>query len=86
MNKAKEEIILVTVNSPFKSYMSDEFIVDALKNCKPNCSQIYSFFTEISIEDQLDFALSNGISVSELIKTAEAISNMAGYKMPICKK
>ena len=51
MNKAKEEIIIVTVNSPFKSYMSDELIVDALKNCKPNCSQIYSFFTEISVED-----------------------------------
>ncbi len=86
MNKAKEEIIIVTINSPFKSYMGVELIVDALKNCKPNCSQIYSFFTEISVEDQREFARTNGISESELIKTAEQISNMAGYKMPICKK
>ena len=85
MNKAREEIITATVNSPFKSYMGVELIVDALQNCKPNYSQIYSFFTEISVEDQRDFARSNGISESKLIESAELISHLAGYEMPICK-
>ena len=64
--------------------MSVESIVDALKNCKPNYTQIYSFFTEISVEDQRDFARSKGISEFELMQVAKLTSDLAGHKMPIC--
>ena len=84
MTQNKESIIIATINSPYKKYMGVNSIVEALKNCKPNCTQIYSFFIDISVGDQLEFAQSKGISKHELIQTAKKISEMSGQKMPIC--
>ena len=84
MTKSKEEIIIATINSPYKKYMGVNSIVKALKNCKPNCTQIYSFFIDISVGDQFEFAHSKGITEHELIQTAKKISKMSGQKMPIC--
>ena len=84
MTKNKEAIIIATINSPYKKYMGVNSIVKALKNCNPNCTQIYSFFIDISVADQLDFAQSKGITKHELIQTAKKISEMSGQKMPIC--
>ena len=84
MTNSKEVVIIATLNSPYKSYMDAKSVVDAIKNCEPNCSQIYSFFTDLSIEDQLDFAKSKGISEKQLIQTAKKMSKISGQKMPIC--
>ncbi len=84
MTTDKEAIIVATINSPYKKYMGVNAVVKALKNCKPNCTQIYSFFIDISVDDQLEFAQSKGITKHELIQTAKKISEMSGQKMPIC--
>ncbi len=84
MTDSKEVVIMATLNSPYKSYMDSKSVVNAIKNCKPNCSQIYSFYVDLSVEDQLDFAKSKGISKRQLIQTAQEMTRISGQRMPIC--
>lgn len=83
MKKAKQIALLTKVNAPYQSYMDACSLSLAIKNGDIKLGQINSFFTEISVSSQREFADYFDISQSRLSEVAKDFSDWSGQKIEI---
>lgn len=78
--------VLTTVNAPYAKQLSAQELAICLKDfgaAKRRPGHMSSFFGEVPLEDQKGFALANGVSEHELLRSAKAFSDYSGQSCPL---
>jgi uncharacterized protein YqgV (UPF0045/DUF77 family) len=81
MNENSPASILTTVNAPYATYVDAARLADCLESVEAAhqaMGQVYSFFTEVPIARQAEFARTFGVSSASLAKLAEYLSIQSG--------
>lgn len=79
-------IVLSTVNAPYGAKLSAQELAQCITDvgqAQKAMGQTFSFFSEISLPLQKEFAGEMGLDLEDLIPVANFFSSKAGYKLPL---
>lgn len=77
-----DELVLGTVNAPYKASIDAEGLAAALRAPDPEKYHLNTFFTDVSVRLIVRFALNHGISFNELRAAYEAFLARGGISYP----
>ena len=79
-------IVLSTVNVPYGTKLSAHELarsVTDVDQAQKTPGQAFSFFSEVSLPLQKEFASEMGLDIEDMIPVANFFSSKAGYKLPL---
>jgi hypothetical protein len=79
-------VVLMTVNSPYSEKLDGEELAYCVRNpsaAKSKPGHVSSFFSEVSPEDQKEFAAAFGISTPVLVEAAKKFARYSGETYPL---
>lgn len=85
MTKGQISALITTVNVPFRTYMDEEGLAAALTAGEVKSGQVDSFFTEIKVEAQKEFAKHYNVSENALIASAKKLAVWSGQQIDLLK-
>ena len=78
--------MLSTVNVPYGMKLSAQELarsVTDVEQAQKVMGQAFSFFSEVSLQLQKEFADEMGLDIEDMIPVANFFSSKAGYKLPL---
>ena len=85
MTNGQISALITTVNVPFRTYMDEEGLAAALTAGAVKSGQVDSFFTEIKVEAQKEFAKHYNVSEDALIASAKKLAEWSGQQIDLLK-
>ena len=85
VTNGKISALITTVNVPFRTYMDEVGLAAALIAGEVKTGQVESFYTEIKVEAQKEFAEHINVSEDALIASAKKLAEWSGQQIDLLR-